>query len=113
MLGAQELGSAPKEQDRSMGLGELVRELGDPKGKAPMTKHQARISQTNLEQVFPLLSSPVNGTYCLPQSQPVSGGVNTSNIAPVQEPDLAFHQHYQQGNILQLGQAVFDLDFDH
>lgn len=110
MLGAQELGSASKEYDKSMGLGKVVRELADPKGKAPMTKQKARISQPNHQQGFPFLWSPSNGSYCLPQSQPVSGGGNTSNTA---EPGLAFHQHCQQGNILQPGQSVFDLDFDH
>ena len=49
----------------------------------------------------------------LPQTQAVSGDT-TSNIAQVQEPSLAFHhQHHQHSNILQLGQAMFDLDFEH
>jgi len=107
MSETQELGSASKEHDRRKGLGAQV---DSNKGKAPMMKQRPRIPQLNLQQDFPLLSSPGNGTYCLPQSQPLAG-VNTSKVP---EPGSAFHQqHYRQGNILQLEQAVFDMDFDH
>ncbi|OEL17152.1 Protein LIGULELESS 1 [Dichanthelium oligosanthes] len=106
-LGTQILGSAllSKEQDQAMDLGEVVKEAVDPKGKASMQQHHG------IHHGFPFHSSPAGS--CFPQTQAVSGDT-TSNIAQVQEPSLAFHhQHHQHSNILQLGQAMFDLDFDH
>ncbi|TVU14652.1 hypothetical protein EJB05_38134, partial [Eragrostis curvula] len=113
MFGTKDMGSASKEHDGSMGLGEVyvTREPMDPKGKDPMKQQAACIPQQNLQQGFPFMLSPAgSGTgTCLPQNQQVSGG----NTFQVQEPCLAFHQHHQHGSsILQLGQAVFDLDFD-
>nr|O04003.1 RecName: Full=Protein LIGULELESS 1 [Zea mays]AAB51071.1 liguleless1 protein [Zea mays]AAL49746.1 LIGULELESS1 [Zea mays] len=102
-LGAQILGSAllSKEQDQTMDLGEVVKEAVDPKGKASMQQHYG----------FPFHSSSAGS--CFPQTQAVSSDT-TSNIGQVQEPSLGFHhQHHQHSNILQLGQAMFDLDFDH
>ncbi|WVZ87500.1 hypothetical protein U9M48_034129 [Paspalum notatum var. saurae] len=110
-LGTQILGSAllPKEQDHAMDLGEVVKEAVDPKGKASMQQHHS-IHQQN-HHGFPFHSSPAGS--CFPQTQAVSSDT-TSNIAQVQEPSLGFHhQHHQHSNILQLGQAMFDLDFDH
>ncbi|GJN03039.1 hypothetical protein PR202_ga20441 [Eleusine coracana subsp. coracana] len=106
VLGTQELENASKEHYlRSMDLGEVMREPVDSKEKARM-KQQARI---------PLLSSLDNGTYCLPHSQTVSSGGNTSNIA--QEPGLGVHQdcYHQRATSCSwgLGHAVFDLDLDH
>ncbi|TVU14651.1 hypothetical protein EJB05_38133, partial [Eragrostis curvula] len=113
VLGTQELGSASKEHDGSISLGEVAREPVYPKGKAPMKQHAcACVPQQNLQQGFPLMLSPAgSGTgTCLPQNQQVSGG----NTSQVQEPCLAFHQQHQHGNIiLQLGQTAFDLDFNH
>ncbi|KAL6650658.1 hypothetical protein ACP70R_009583 [Stipagrostis hirtigluma subsp. patula] len=113
-LGTQDrLGSAyylSKEGDQIT----MAREAVDPKGKAPM-QQEARnhcIPDQN-QQCFPLPASS-SGSTCFPQSQPAVSGDNTSNnITQAQEPCLALHQHQQHGNILQLGQAIFDLDFDH
>ncbi|CAN6241211.1 unnamed protein product [Urochloa humidicola] len=110
-LGTQILGSAllSKDQDQPMDLGEVVKEAVDPKGKASMQQHHG-IHQQN-HHGFPFHSSSAGS--CFPQTEAVSGDT-TSNIAHVQEPSLAFHhQHHQHSNILQLGQAMFDLDFDH
>uniref|UniRef100_A0A0A9CP31 Lg1 n=1 Tax=Arundo donax TaxID=35708 RepID=A0A0A9CP31_ARUDO len=111
-LGTQVLGSAllSKEQDQVMDLGEVVKEAVDPKGKASMQQHAHHhgIHHQQNHLGFPFPSS--SGSY-FPQSQAVSSD-NTSNIARVQEPSLAFHQHHQHSNILQLGQAMFDLDFE-
>lgn len=111
-LQTQVLGSAhlSKDQDHTMGLGEVVKEVVDPKGKASMQQqaHHGLHQQSHLGFPFPSSSGS-----CFPQSQAVSSTDNTSNIAQVQEPSLAFHQHHQHSNILQLGQAMFDLDFDH
>ncbi|KAL6651548.1 hypothetical protein ACP70R_010473 [Stipagrostis hirtigluma subsp. patula] len=112
-LGTQVLGSSllSKEQDQAMDLGEVVKEAVDPKGKASMQQqsHHHGIHQQN-HHGFPF---PSSSGSCFPQSQAVSSD-NTSNIAQVQEPSLAFHQHHHpHSNILQLGQAMFDLDFDH
>uniref|UniRef100_A0A0D9WAI9 SBP-type domain-containing protein n=1 Tax=Leersia perrieri TaxID=77586 RepID=A0A0D9WAI9_9ORYZ len=109
----QLLGSAhmSKDQDQPMDLGEVVKEAVDPKGKASMQQQQAHHS-LHQQHGFPFPSS--SGSCLFPQSQAaVSSTDNTSNIAQVQEPSLAFHQHHQHSNILQLGQAMFDLDFDH
>ncbi|KAG2575339.1 protein LIGULELESS 1-like [Panicum virgatum] len=110
-LGTQMLGSAllSKDQDQAMDLGEVVKEAVDPKGKASMPQHHG-MHQHN-HHGFPFHSSSAGS--CFPQTQAVSGDT-TSNIAQVQEPSLAFHhQHHQHSNILQLGQAMFDLDFEH
>ncbi|GJN01480.1 hypothetical protein PR202_ga18749 [Eleusine coracana subsp. coracana] len=111
-LTTQVLGSTllSKEQDQAMDLGEVVKEAVDPKGKASMQQHAHHhgIHQQN-HHGFPF---PTSSGSCFPQSQAVSSD-NTSNIAQVQEPSLAFHQHHQHSNILQLGQAMFDMDFDH
>ncbi|CAL5029567.1 unnamed protein product [Urochloa decumbens] len=110
-LGTQILGSAllSKDQDQAMDLGEVVKEAVDPKGKASMQQHHG-IHQQN-HHGFPFHSSSAGS--CFPQTEAVSGDT-TSNIAHVQEPSLGFHhQHHQHSNILQLGQAMFDLDFDH
>lgn len=109
-LGTQILGSAllSKEQDQAMDLGEVVKEAVDPKGKASMQQHHGIHQQ---HHGFPFHSSSAGS--CFPQTQAVSSDT-TSNIAQVQEPSLGFHhQHHQHSNILQLGQAMFDLDFDH
>lgn len=110
-LGTHVLGSSllSKEQDQAMDLGEVVKEAVDPKGKSSM-QHQAHhhgIHQQN-HHGFPF---PSSSGSCFPQGQAVSSDT-TSNIAQVQEPSLAFHQHHPHSNILQLGQAMFDLDFD-
>ncbi|XP_066349057.1 protein LIGULELESS 1-like [Miscanthus floridulus] len=110
-LGTQILGSALlfKEQDQAMDLGEVVKEAVDPKGKASIQQHHGIHQQ---HHGFPFHSSSAAGS-CFPQTQAVSSDT-TSNIAQVQEPSLGFHhQHHQHSNILQLGQAMFDLDFDH
>jgi len=110
-LGTQMLGSAllSKDQDQAMDLGEVVKEAVDPKGKASMPQHHGMHHQNH--HGFPFHSSSAGS--CFPQTQAVSGDT-TSNIAQVQEPSLAFHhQHHQHSNILQLGQAMFDLDFEH
>lgn len=111
-LGTQILGSAflSKEQDHAaMDLGEVVKEAVDPKGKASMQPHLSIHQQSH--HGFPFHSSSAGS--CFPQTQAVSSDT-TSNIAQVQEPSLGFHhQHHQHSNILQLGQAMFDLDFDH
>uniref|UniRef100_A0A0A9DKR3 Lg1 n=1 Tax=Arundo donax TaxID=35708 RepID=A0A0A9DKR3_ARUDO len=111
-LGTQVLGSAllSKDQDQAMDLGEVLKEAVDPKGKASMQQHAHHhgIHQQN-HLGFPF---PSSSGSCFPQSQAVSSD-NTSNIAQIQEPSLAFHQHHQHSNILQLGQAMFDLDFEH
>ncbi|XP_006652941.1 squamosa promoter-binding-like protein 8 [Oryza brachyantha] len=120
---AQLLGSAhmSKDQDQAMDLGEVVKEAVDPKGKASMQQQQQQAHHGLHQQShhggqqhgFPFPSSS-SGSCLFPQSQgAVSSTDNTSNIAQVQEPSLAFHQHHQHSNILQLGQAMFDLDFDH
>lgn len=111
-LGTQILGGAllSKEQDQAMDLGEVVKEVVDPKGKASMQQDHGIHHQSH--HGFPFHSSSAGS--CFPQSQAVSGDT-TSNIAQVQEPSLAFHhQHHQHSNILQLGQAIsmFDLGFD-
>ncbi|XP_062224965.1 squamosa promoter-binding-like protein 8 [Phragmites australis] len=112
-LGTQILGSAllSKEQDQAMDLGEVVKEAVDHKGKASMQQHAHHHGihqQNHLGLPFPSSSGS-----CFPQTQAVSSDT-TSNIAQVQEPSLAFYQqHHQHSNILQLGQAMFDLDFEH
>ncbi|PAN40513.1 hypothetical protein PAHAL_7G321300 [Panicum hallii] len=111
-LGTQILGSAllSEDQDQAMDLGEVVKEAVDPKGKASMPQHHGIHHQQN-HHGFPFHSSSAGS--CFPQTQAMSGDT-TSNIAQVQEPSLAFHhQHHQHSNILQLGQAMFDLDFEH
>ncbi|KAF0890676.1 hypothetical protein E2562_004185 [Oryza meyeriana var. granulata] len=111
----QLLGSAhmSKDQDQDMDLGEVVKEAVDPKGKSSMQQQSHHgLHQQSHQHGFPFPSS--SGSCLFPQSQAaVSSTDNTSNIAQVQEPSLAFHQHHQHSNILQLGQAMFDLDFDH
>ena len=109
-LGTQILGSAllSKEQDQAMDLGEVMKEAVDPKGKASIQQHHGIHQQ---HHSFPFHSSSAGS--CFLQTQAVSSDT-TSNIAQVQEPSLGFHhQHHQHSNILQLGQAMFDLDFDH
>jgi hypothetical protein len=110
-LATQILGSAllSKEQDQAMDLGEVVKEAVDPKGKASMQQQQHAHHHGMNHHGFPF---PTSSGSCFPQSQAVSSD-NTSNIGQVQEPNLAFHQHHQHSNILQLGQAMFDMDFDH
>ncbi|KAG8066519.1 hypothetical protein GUJ93_ZPchr0004g39486 [Zizania palustris] len=118
-LETQLLGSAllmSKDQDETMDLGDVVKEAVDPKGKASMMQqhqqahHHGLHHQSQQHAGFPFPSS--SGSCLFPQSQAaVSSTDTTSNIAQVQEPaSLSFHQH---SNILQLGQAMFDLDFDH
>ncbi|TVU24814.1 hypothetical protein EJB05_27274, partial [Eragrostis curvula] len=104
-------GNAFKEHDQSMSHGEVARELVDPKGKAPMKQQEHVPQQILLQQDFPFLLTPSSRT-CVPQRQPVSSG-STSNIDQVQEPCVAFHQQHQHGTILQLRQAVLDLDFHY
>ncbi|XP_052151080.1 squamosa promoter-binding-like protein 8 [Oryza glaberrima] len=106
-----------KDQDQAMDLGEVVKEAVDPKGKASMQQQQQQAhhgihQQSHQQHGFPFPSS--SGSCLFPQSQGAVSSTDTSNIAQVQEPSLAFHQqHHQHSNILQLGQAMFDLDFDH
>ncbi|KAL5215960.1 hypothetical protein ABZP36_007361 [Zizania latifolia] len=108
----QLLGSAlmSKDEDETMGLGDVVKEAVDPKGKASMQQQAHHgLHHQSQQHGFPFPSS--SGSCLFPQSQAaVSSTDTTSNIGQVQEPSLAFHQH---SNILQLGQAMFDLDFDH
>ena len=116
-----QLGSAEmsKDPDETMGLGEVVKEMQvDPKGKSSMQQQQGHHGAHGLHlqshHGFPFPSSSAGS--CFPQSQAVSSTDNTSNIGQVQQeqPGLGFHQHlHQHSNILQLGQAMFDLDFDH
>lgn len=108
-----------KDQDETMGLGEVVKEMQvDPKGKASMQQQQGHHGLHQQQQSHHGFHFPSSSAgSCFPhQSQAVSSSDNTSNIAQVQEPSLGFHQqhhHQQHNNILQLGQAMFDLDFDH
>jgi hypothetical protein len=107
----QILGSALlfKEQDQAMDLEEVVKEAVDPKGKASMQQqHEHHHGMNHHGFAFPTSSGS-----CFPQSQQAVSSDNTSNIGQVQEPSLAFHQHHQQSNMLQLGHAMFDMDFDH
>ncbi|KAK1685982.1 hypothetical protein QYE76_046830 [Lolium multiflorum] len=118
-----QLGSADlsKDQDETMGLGEVVKEMQvDPKGKASMQQQQQQGHHgthglhLQSHHGFPFPSSSAGS--CFPQSQAISSTDNTSNIGQVQQeqPGLGFHQQlHQHSNILQLGQAMFDLDFDH
>lgn len=107
-------GDLSKDQDETMGLGEVVKEMQvDPKGKASMQQQQGHHGHglhLQSQHGFPFPSSSAGS--CFPQSQAVSSTDNTSNIGQVhqEQPGLGFHQH---SNILQLGQAMFDLDFDH